>query len=42
MFGILYKFQMSQIWNWFLFLAGYVYLCLVVLDSKDYAAKIAT
>lgn len=41
-FALLYRFQMSQTWSWFLFLAGYAYLCLVVLDSKDYAAKIAT
>ena len=33
MFGLLNKIQMSWIWSWILFLAGYVYLCLVVLDS---------
>lgn len=40
LFKIMYQISSSSIWEWLLFIAGYLYLCLSILDKENYGEKI--
>jgi hypothetical protein len=40
LFKIIYFIQASRLWEWMLFILGYVYMYLIILDSESYVAKI--
>jgi hypothetical protein len=38
---VAYGLHTSWVWEWLLFLSGYVFMYLVIMDNDQYAAKIA-
>jgi hypothetical protein len=40
LFHILYVIHSNELWSWLLFIGGYMYLCLIVLDNESYSTKI--
>ena len=40
LFKAMYQISSSSLWEWLLFIAGYVYLCLSILDKENYGEKI--
>ena len=41
LYYVLYYLQSSSVWNWFMFLLGYAFMYLVILDNQSFALKIA-